>query len=153
MLFTDEFDCQDMTDFVTFIHSQEIADHCIYTEVLKEGYAARVGNLHTYDAVSMDVLRRWVYPLVPDSRLLQRSHNIQYKRHNVYLADEVPHSPFRLLSVSPLFSSLNFVISLILYIYLFSKYLHQDKAPCLHANIFDFFCHDAQCGIRAFRWG
>jgi translation initiation factor eIF-2B subunit epsilon len=52
-------------------------------------YAARVGNLHSYDAVSMDVLRRWTYPLVPDSRLLQSEHTIQFKRHNVYLSDEV----------------------------------------------------------------
>mmetsp|Transcript_6185 Transcript_6185/g.15890 ORF Transcript_6185/g.15890 Transcript_6185/m.15890 type:complete len:717 (+) Transcript_6185:167-2317(+) len=89
MLFTDEFDCQDMDDFLTFIHSQEIADNCVFAEVIRDGYAARVGNLHAYDAVSMDVLRRWVYPLVPDSRLLQQAHSIQYKRHNVYLSDQV----------------------------------------------------------------
>ena len=41
MLFTDEFDCQTMQDFITFIHSQEIADHCIYTEIIRDGYVER----------------------------------------------------------------------------------------------------------------
>jgi translation initiation factor eIF-2B subunit epsilon len=40
MLFTDEFDCQDMDDFIMFIHSQEIADHCVYTEVIRDGSVA-----------------------------------------------------------------------------------------------------------------
>ena len=37
MLFTDEFDCQDMDDFLTFIHSQEIADNCVFAEVIRDG--------------------------------------------------------------------------------------------------------------------
>lgn len=42
----------------------------IYTHVIRNEYAARVHDPHTYDAVSRDVLRRWAYPLVPDANLL-----------------------------------------------------------------------------------
>jgi translation initiation factor eIF-2B subunit epsilon len=42
----------------------------IYTHVIRDEYAARVHDPHTYDAVSRDVLRRWAYPLVPDANLL-----------------------------------------------------------------------------------
>ena len=38
--------------------------------ILQNEYAARVHDLRTYHSISMDLLHRWVYPLVPDSQLL-----------------------------------------------------------------------------------
>ena len=34
---------------------------------ITNGYAARVHTPHTYDIISSDIIRRWVYPLVPDN--------------------------------------------------------------------------------------
>lgn len=33
------------------------------------GYAARVRDTRSYDAISRDVLGRWTYPLVPDAHM------------------------------------------------------------------------------------
>lgn len=48
----------------------ELNGQTIHTEIVSEGYAARVRDLQSYESVSRDVLGRWTYPLVPDSNLL-----------------------------------------------------------------------------------
>ena len=54
-------------------------------------YAVRVRDLPTYSAVSMDVLHRWCFPLVPDTNwsgatTFQAFRGFQYKEENVTLA-------------------------------------------------------------------
>lgn len=48
----------------------ELNGQTIHTEIVEEGYAARVKDLQAYESVSRDVLGRWTYPLVPDSNLV-----------------------------------------------------------------------------------
>ncbi|GAM85752.1 hypothetical protein ANO11243_037600 [Dothideomycetidae sp. 11243] len=54
-----------------FLHSvlkdYELNGKTIHTHIEQEGYAARVRDLRSYDAVSKDVLGRWTYPFTPDS--------------------------------------------------------------------------------------
>jgi len=38
----------------------------IYCYIAKEGYAARVQDTRSYDAIAKDILSRWTFPLVPD---------------------------------------------------------------------------------------
>mmetsp|Transcript_6093 Transcript_6093/g.22353 ORF Transcript_6093/g.22353 Transcript_6093/m.22353 type:complete len:781 (-) Transcript_6093:399-2741(-) len=71
-LFTDNFDYQHIRqDFVCGLLHDEIMGNKIYLhELAANEYAARVHNLRSYDAVSRDIIQRWVYPLVPDANLL-----------------------------------------------------------------------------------
>lgn len=53
--------------------------------VTTDGYGVRVSNLLMYDSVSSDFVRRWVYPLTPESNFTDREGQIcTYSRHNVY---------------------------------------------------------------------
>jgi len=48
----------------------ELNGKTIHVEIVNEGYAARVHNLQSYDAISKDVLGGWTFPLVPETNLL-----------------------------------------------------------------------------------
>ena len=89
-LFTDNFDYQRQDDFVRgILVSEEIMGNQIHTHIVKDQYAARVSNLHTYDAISKDVIHRWTYPLVPDVRWDQKDGVYTYNRRNVYLHTDI----------------------------------------------------------------
>ena len=86
-LFSDNFDYQTRHHFIRGILSnEEITGNHIYTRFISDQYAARVSNLCTYDAISKDVIHRWVYPLVPDNAM---GESYSYGRHNIYLHTNV----------------------------------------------------------------
>lgn len=83
-LFTDNFDYQTLDDFVKgILVNEEILGDQIHSHVLSNGYSARVNDLHMYNAISLDLMNRWIYPLVPDKP------SCTYKRNNVYLDKDV----------------------------------------------------------------
>lgn len=86
-LFADNFDYQTRHHFIhgILVNEEIMGDH-IYTHFISDQYAARVSNLHTYDAISKDVIHRWVYPLVPDNSI---DESYSYGRHNIYLCGDV----------------------------------------------------------------
>jgi translation initiation factor eIF-2B subunit epsilon len=50
-------------------------------------YAVQILNLRTYDAVSRDIIQRWVYPFVPDKSVTPSQMcdpGYQYLRGNIY---------------------------------------------------------------------
>ncbi|XP_004079082.1 translation initiation factor eIF-2B subunit epsilon [Oryzias latipes] len=85
-LFTDNFDYQTRDDFVRgILVNEEILGNQIHMHVTTDGYGVRVSNLLMYDSVSSDFVRRWVYPLTPESNFTDREGQIcTYSRHNVY---------------------------------------------------------------------
>lgn len=86
-LFSDNFDYQSRHHFIRgILVNEEITGNHIYTHFISDQYAARVSNLHTYDAISKDVIHRWVYPLVPDNAA---GETYSYGRHNIYLSGDV----------------------------------------------------------------
>lgn len=86
-LFSDNFDYQTRHHFIRgILVNEEIMGNHIYTRFISDQYAARVSNLHTYDAISKDVIHRWVYPLVPDNAA---GETYSYGRHNIYLSSDV----------------------------------------------------------------
>jgi len=86
-LFSDNFDYQTRHHFIRgILVNEEILGNHIYTHFISDQYAARVSNLHTYDAISKDVIHRWVYPLVPDN---VAGVTYSYGRHNIYLSNDV----------------------------------------------------------------
>ena len=89
-LFSDNFDYQTHHHFIHgLLVNEEIMGHHIYTHFISDQYAARVSNLHTYDAISQDVIHRWVYPLVPDNSSQPIGETYSYGRHNIYLNAKV----------------------------------------------------------------
>lgn len=75
MLFSDNFDYQSIRrDFVAGVLSEEELGNKLYiAELGQTEYAARIHNLRSYDAVSRDILQRWVFPFAPDTNVLWRS--------------------------------------------------------------------------------
>src|SRR6266849_8508218 len=85
-LFQDNFDYGDIRrDFVHGVLTSDLLMKNIYCFIAKEGYAARVQDTRSYDAIrfvlttflqpischlcrtfSKDILSRWTFPLVPD---------------------------------------------------------------------------------------
>lgn len=88
-LFSDNFDYLTRYHFIRgIIVNEEILGNSIYAHFISDQYAARVSNLQTYEAISKDVIHRWVYPLVPDISLL-KDEAYSYGRHNIYLSRNV----------------------------------------------------------------
>ncbi|KAI0040490.1 nucleotide-diphospho-sugar transferase [Auriscalpium vulgare] len=66
-LFQDNFDYADIRrDFVHGVLTSDLLMKNIHCYVAREGYAARVQDTRSYDAISKDILSRWTFPLVPD---------------------------------------------------------------------------------------
>lgn len=55
---------------------------------LTTGYAARVSDFATYHAVSLDLLHRWAYPLIPDNNFTLTTSYV-HCRGNIYREDAV----------------------------------------------------------------
>ncbi|KAM8838925.1 translation initiation factor eIF2B subunit epsilon [Synchiropus picturatus] len=85
-LFKDNFDFQTRDDFVRgILVSDEILGNQIHLHVTRDGYGVRVSNLLMYDTVSSDLVRRWVYPITPESNFAdQAGQSCTFSRHNVY---------------------------------------------------------------------
>uniref|UniRef100_A0A0B7AAV3 Translation initiation factor eIF2B subunit epsilon n=1 Tax=Arion vulgaris TaxID=1028688 RepID=A0A0B7AAV3_9EUPU len=89
-IFTDNFDYQTRDHFVKgILVSEEISGNKVHLSIIRDKYAARVSNMHTYDAISKDVINRWTYPLVPDLFGSTQWERIKYGRHNVYCSEDV----------------------------------------------------------------
>ncbi|XP_030071650.1 translation initiation factor eIF2B subunit epsilon [Microcaecilia unicolor] len=90
-LFTDNFDFQTRDDFVHgILVTEETQGNQIHMHVTAEEYGARVSNLLMYEAVSSDIVRRWVYPLTPEVNFMdEESQNYTHCRHNIYRGVEV----------------------------------------------------------------
>lgn len=83
-LFTENFDYQHIRrDFVHGILTSDLLGKQIHCHIEREQYAAKVGSLQAYDAVSRDVISRWTFPLSPDANLLD-DQDYGYHRPHVY---------------------------------------------------------------------
>eukprot|EP00735_Rhodelphis_limneticus_P006512 TRINITY_DN18929_c0_g1::TRINITY_DN18929_c0_g1_i1::g.1421::m.1421 TRINITY_DN18929_c0_g1::TRINITY_DN18929_c0_g1_i1::g.1421 ORF type:complete len:682 (-),score=163.39,sp/Q54RF3/EI2BE_DICDI/35.78/1e-136,W2/PF02020.13/6.4e-22,Hexapep/PF00132.19/0.29,Hexapep/PF00132.19/0.059,Hexapep/PF00132.19/0.00016,Hexapep/PF00132.19/22,Hexapep/PF00132.19/0.00058,NTP_transferase/PF00483.18/2.8e-07,Hexapep_2/PF14602.1/0.011,Hexapep_2/PF14602.1/0.045,Hexapep_2/PF14602.1/0.31,NTP_transf_3/PF12804.2/0.022 TRINITY_DN189 len=88
--FTDNFDYQDMcSDFIRGVLQSEILGQKIYSHVIgPTEYATRVNCLRSYASVSRDIVRRWAYPLSPDSNLFGDT-TYRISRGRVYKEESV----------------------------------------------------------------
>ncbi|KAG8581711.1 hypothetical protein GDO81_007775 [Engystomops pustulosus] len=90
-LFTDNFDYQTRDDFVRgILVNEEILGNQIHLYVTQEEYGARVSNLSMYEAVTSDILCRWLYPITPETNFTdQEEQSYTHSRHNIYRGSEV----------------------------------------------------------------
>ncbi|KAI0082729.1 hypothetical protein K474DRAFT_1654876 [Panus rudis PR-1116 ss-1] len=85
-LFQDNFDYGDIRrDFVHGVLTSDLLMKNIHCYIAREGYAARVADTRSYDAVSKDILSRWTFPLVPDDNH-PGGHFYEHQRGNKYIA-------------------------------------------------------------------
>ncbi|CAJ0965341.1 unnamed protein product, partial [Ranitomeya imitator] len=89
-LFTDNFDYQ-TNDFVRgILVNEEILGNQIHLYVTQEEYGARVSNLSMYEAVTSDILCRWLYPITPETNFTdQEDQSSKHSRHNIYRGADV----------------------------------------------------------------
>ena len=93
MQFSDNFDYQDIRkDFIqNEVINWELGMH-VYGYILNSlppyslsEYAARVQDPRTYHSICRDIVTRWVYPFVPDARLLRDDDSTPVRgKRNVY---------------------------------------------------------------------
>ncbi|KAI9510867.1 nucleotide-diphospho-sugar transferase [Russula earlei] len=84
-LFQDNFDYGDIRrDFVHGVLTSDLLMKNIYCHIVKEGYASRVQDTRSYDAISKDILSRWTFPLVPDDNY-PGEHAYDHLRGNRYV--------------------------------------------------------------------
>ncbi|KAH7889309.1 nucleotide-diphospho-sugar transferase [Phlebopus sp. FC_14] len=87
-LFQDNFDYGDIRrDFVHGVLTSDLLMKNIYCYIAKQGYAARVKDTKSYDAISKDILSRWTFPLVPDDNH-PGGHSYELLRGNKYIAKD-----------------------------------------------------------------
>ncbi|KZT68221.1 nucleotide-diphospho-sugar transferase [Daedalea quercina L-15889] len=87
-LFQDNFDYADIRrDFVYGVLTSDLLMKNIHCYIAKEGYAARVADTRSYDAISKDILSRWTFPLVPDDNH-PGDHAYEHLRGNKYIAKD-----------------------------------------------------------------
>ena len=91
--YTDNFDWQAPRRGFLYgiLKDYETNQLTVHSHTVNEGYAARVKNLQSYDAVTKDIVSRWTYPLCPDVNwLADQSYQLQkgsvYMEHGVVLA-------------------------------------------------------------------
>ncbi|TCD64443.1 hypothetical protein EIP91_004088 [Steccherinum ochraceum] len=100
-LFQDNFDYGDIRrDFVHGVLTSDLLMKSIHCYVLNEGYAARVADTRSYDAVSKDILSRWTFPLVPDDNH-PGGHSYEHLRGNKYIAKGNSVSLSRTCKIGP----------------------------------------------------
>ena len=80
-LFSDNFDCQTLDEFVKGVLQNDLTDNTIYMHELgTDSCAARISNLGTYFAAQHDCLQRWMYPIVPELTTGKRPQDMIYNR-------------------------------------------------------------------------
>ncbi|KAL4068016.1 nucleotide-diphospho-sugar transferase [Scleroderma yunnanense] len=87
-LFQDNFDYGDIRrDFVHGVLTSDLLMKNIHCYIANDGYAARVKDTKSYDAISKDILARWTFPLVPDDNH-PGGHSYEHIRGNKYIAKD-----------------------------------------------------------------
>lgn len=99
MKFEDHFDYKNISQLVRGVINDELQELKVFTAIADDNYyTRRVSSLRKYHQVTGDVLRRWAFPLVPDSNIIPGSSWSYarpgiYKEHHVHLhRDCVVHS-------------------------------------------------------------
>ncbi|CED82551.1 Translation initiation factor 2B, epsilon subunit (eIF-2Bepsilon/GCD6) [Phaffia rhodozyma] len=87
-LFTENFDYQSIrVDFLPGILTSDLLNLSLHVHFAGKGYATRVSDTRSYDAVSRDVLARWTWPLVPDGNLpgVEGEERYEFRKGGVYV--------------------------------------------------------------------
>ncbi|KAI9304462.1 nucleotide-diphospho-sugar transferase [Cunninghamella echinulata] len=88
-LFTENFDWQRLRrDFVHGILTSDILGKTIYTHPVSEAYLAHIQNERMYNTVSMHVLNRWAFPIVPETNL-KAGDDYEFIQGNIYKSRNV----------------------------------------------------------------
>jgi len=82
----DEFkDGCDLSDLKTNLGLSDVEG---YASILEQNYAAEIVDWPTYHGISLDLIQRWAFPLVPENNLLSQT-SYTFRRKNIYLENDV----------------------------------------------------------------
>ncbi|KAJ3274956.1 hypothetical protein HDV01_001820 [Terramyces sp. JEL0728] len=76
-------------DFLKGILESELLGKSIYCHILANEYAAQVSTLQMYNAISKDIMLRWVYPLCPENIFYGNDGTITHSLHNIYKGERL----------------------------------------------------------------
>ena len=86
-LFTENFDYQDLRqDFMKGILLSDILSYQFYVHILTDEYMACASTPFLYDAISRDLLERWIYPIVPEANLFDDPSGYALRHGLTYLS-------------------------------------------------------------------
>jgi translation initiation factor eIF-2B subunit epsilon len=68
------------------ILADEVMDYKMNCHILTNEYASRVSNLRSYEIVTSEIMRRWVYPIVPEAI---SEINYRRTRENNYFSQDI----------------------------------------------------------------
>ncbi|XP_049851604.1 uncharacterized protein LOC126326506 [Schistocerca gregaria] len=87
--FQENFDYKSLSQFVRTMINDEVQDVKIHASFVPEvAYSTRVSSWRRYHQVSIDLLRRWAFPLVPEARFLGTT-SFTYCRPGIYKEQDV----------------------------------------------------------------
>ncbi|TIC15326.1 nucleotide-diphospho-sugar transferase [Wallemia mellicola] len=93
LLFTENFDYQDLRlDFINGILTSDLLGKTIHMHTIEDetgGYAGRVMDGRSYDAISKDIISRWTYPMVPDESMPDSERLHHQRGHRYFGKDNV----------------------------------------------------------------
>lgn len=78
-------------DFVRGVLTSDILGYKISTHILREEYAARVRTPRLYASISRDLIARWMFPIVPESNLLE-DQPLAFRRGYQYIGSDTVFS-------------------------------------------------------------
>lgn len=82
--FSDHFDFKNVSQLVRGVINDELQELKVFAAIGDSNYYTnRVSSLRRYHQVTMDVLRRWAFPLVPDANIMPGS-SWSYARPGIY---------------------------------------------------------------------
>lgn len=83
-------------DFLPGILTSDLLNLSLHVHFAGKGYATRVNDTRSYDAVSRDVLARWTWPLVPDGNLpgVEGDEKYEFRKGGVYVTKSTVLSRF-----------------------------------------------------------
>jgi len=82
----DEF--TNLCDFTDLKNNLGLSEVQGYAKILETEYAAQIVDWPTYHGVSLDLIQRWAWPLVPENNLLSQT-SYTFRRKNIYIEDGV----------------------------------------------------------------
>lgn len=86
-VFVDNFDFQNIRDFLNFFLCEKYPTNTIYLYEVPDGqYAARVADWQLYGIVGRAIINRRTYPLVPDAGVNSLCPRYTFCRNNIYIA-------------------------------------------------------------------
>ncbi|KAJ5076418.1 translation initiation factor eif-2b subunit epsilon [Anaeramoeba ignava] len=85
-----EYDTRHWKDLIhTIMNNEETQRTKIHVSMIKNGYVGRIHDFSSYLNVSIDLMKRWCYPIVPEKNSLSLNTEYRHFRSSIYKENNV----------------------------------------------------------------